>query len=344
MDEIVDKQNEISCDVLVIGGGTAGPMAALKAKLDESQGDGHPAREGERQALRRHLDGHGRAEQRRHSRLRDARAVHQGNHHRQRRHRQPEGRSTNMPQTLLLDHRGARQLRHPLPEERERRLRGQEGASHRHLRAADAERRDGQEGALPPAPARAAADLQPLHGDAPARPARRPHRRRDRGQHAHGRIPRHPRQGRDPVHGRRRPARPADLGLSVRHLRERRQLRRRLRDGLSRRRGAREPRMLPDQSADQGLQRPGLRLCRGPVRRLHRQQQGPALHRVRLLVRPDDAGVLQRAAVRQRAGVPQAQSSACRHGRRDRGHPAQGRAPEPRRASTQGAAPTTARA
>jgi succinate dehydrogenase/fumarate reductase flavoprotein subunit len=33
MDEIVDKQNEISCDVLVIGGGTAGPMAALKAKL-----------------------------------------------------------------------------------------------------------------------------------------------------------------------------------------------------------------------------------------------------------------------------------------------------------------------
>jgi len=32
MDEILDDQSEVSCDVLVIGGGTAGPMAALKAK------------------------------------------------------------------------------------------------------------------------------------------------------------------------------------------------------------------------------------------------------------------------------------------------------------------------
>src|SRR5271168_1355105 len=32
MDEIVDGLSEVSCDVLVIGGGTAGPMAALKAK------------------------------------------------------------------------------------------------------------------------------------------------------------------------------------------------------------------------------------------------------------------------------------------------------------------------
>ena len=31
MDEIVDGLSEVSCDVLVIGGGTAGPMAALKA-------------------------------------------------------------------------------------------------------------------------------------------------------------------------------------------------------------------------------------------------------------------------------------------------------------------------
>ena len=30
--EIVDGLSEVSCDVLVIGGGTAGPMAALKAK------------------------------------------------------------------------------------------------------------------------------------------------------------------------------------------------------------------------------------------------------------------------------------------------------------------------
>ena len=33
MDDIVDGLSEVSCDVLVIGGGTAGPMAALKAKL-----------------------------------------------------------------------------------------------------------------------------------------------------------------------------------------------------------------------------------------------------------------------------------------------------------------------
>jgi NADPH-dependent 2,4-dienoyl-CoA reductase/sulfur reductase-like enzyme len=29
MDQIVDGLSEVSCDVLVIGGGTAGPMAAL---------------------------------------------------------------------------------------------------------------------------------------------------------------------------------------------------------------------------------------------------------------------------------------------------------------------------
>ena len=79
------------------------------------------------------------------------------------------------------------------------------------------------------------------------------------------------------------------------------QFRRRLCHGLSRRRRAGEPRMLPDQPADQGLQRPGLRLCRRPVRRLHRQRRGRALHRMRLLDRPDDAGVLQRAAVAARA-------------------------------------------
>ena len=38
MDEIVN-QNEITCDVLVIGGGTAGPMAALKAKLKNPEGE-----------------------------------------------------------------------------------------------------------------------------------------------------------------------------------------------------------------------------------------------------------------------------------------------------------------
>ena len=210
-------------------------MAAIKAKPQEPERQRHPARKGERQALRRHLDGHGRAEQRGDPGLRDAGAVHQGNHHRQRRHRRPDG-GLQIRAELLRDDPGARQLRHPLPEERERRLRRQEGAPHRHLRAADAERRHGQEGALSPAQARARPDLQPLHGDAPADGQGRPRRRRDLRQHAHGRVPGDPRQGGDPVHGRRRPPRPADLGLSVRHLRERRQFRRRLRHGLSRRR------------------------------------------------------------------------------------------------------------
>ena len=32
MDEILDGTSQIDCDILIIGGGTAGPMAALKAK------------------------------------------------------------------------------------------------------------------------------------------------------------------------------------------------------------------------------------------------------------------------------------------------------------------------
>jgi succinate dehydrogenase/fumarate reductase flavoprotein subunit len=35
MDDLVDGLSEVSCDVLVIGGGTAGPMAALKAKMKD---------------------------------------------------------------------------------------------------------------------------------------------------------------------------------------------------------------------------------------------------------------------------------------------------------------------
>ncbi len=50
--------------------------------------------------------------------------------------------------------------------------------------------------------------------------------------------------------------------------------------GLSCRRQTREPRMLPDQSADQGLQRTCLRLRRGPLRGLYDQQRRRALHRV----------------------------------------------------------------
>lgn len=33
IDQLIDNVSEVSCDVLVLGGGTAGPMAALKAKL-----------------------------------------------------------------------------------------------------------------------------------------------------------------------------------------------------------------------------------------------------------------------------------------------------------------------
>ncbi len=66
--------------------------------------------------------------------------------------------------------------------------------------------------------ARARADLEPLHGDAPADRQGRPRRRRHLRQHALGRISGDPRQGGDPVHGRGRPARPADLRLSLRHL------------------------------------------------------------------------------------------------------------------------------
>jgi succinate dehydrogenase/fumarate reductase flavoprotein subunit len=39
MDAFVDGLSEVSCDVLVIGGGTAGPMAALKAKLKNPKAD-----------------------------------------------------------------------------------------------------------------------------------------------------------------------------------------------------------------------------------------------------------------------------------------------------------------
>ncbi|MDU0957186.1 MAG: FAD-binding protein, partial [Bradyrhizobium sp.] len=37
MDDITDGLTEVSCDILVIGGGTAGPMAAYKAKRRNPQ-------------------------------------------------------------------------------------------------------------------------------------------------------------------------------------------------------------------------------------------------------------------------------------------------------------------
>ena len=58
---------------------------------EESEGQRHPAGKGEREAFRRHLHGHGRTQQHGDPGLRDAGAVHQGNHHRQRRHRRSGG-------------------------------------------------------------------------------------------------------------------------------------------------------------------------------------------------------------------------------------------------------------
>jgi hypothetical protein len=84
------------------------------------------------------------------------------------------------------------------------------------------------------------------------------------------RLPRDPRQVGGALDRRRRPPGPAGVGLPVRHLREPDQCRRRLQHGLPRRRRAVGHRVLPDQPADQGLQRPGLRLCDRPLRRLHR--------------------------------------------------------------------------
>ncbi len=84
------------------------------------------------------------------------------------------------------------------------------------------------------------------------------------------------------------PAGPARQRLPLRHLREPDQRRRRLRDGLPRGRGALRHRVLPDQPADQGLQRARLRVRRQPVRRLPGQRRGRALRRLRLLVGADD--------------------------------------------------------
>ena len=89
LDAIVDGLSEVTCDVLVIGGGTAGPMAASKqtpqSRLPRSfcLEKANVKRSG---AISMGMDG-----------LNNAvipgtrrRTVHEGNHHRQRRHRQSE--------------------------------------------------------------------------------------------------------------------------------------------------------------------------------------------------------------------------------------------------------------
>ena len=90
MDDIVDGLSEVSCDVLVIGGGTAGPMAALKAKMKNPKANvvlmekANVKRSG---AISMGMDGLNNAVI---PGSRDAGAVHQGNHDRERRHRRSE--------------------------------------------------------------------------------------------------------------------------------------------------------------------------------------------------------------------------------------------------------------
>ena len=128
-------------------------------------------------------------------------------------------------------------------------------------------------------------------------------------RHPHRRV-RH-RRGRrgHPRHRRLRPARPARQRLPLRHLREPDQRRRRLRDGLPRRRRAQRHRVLPGQPADQGLQRPGLRLRRQPVRRLPGQRRGRPVRRLRLLVGPDDGRGQGGDRLRPRPDLPQAHAT-----------------------------------
>ena len=201
---------------------------------------GRSAGEGERQAQRRHLDGHGRAEQRRHSRLRHAGAVHQGDHHRQRRHRPPEGghgiRAGQLPDDRASSISSASSSRRTEPAIRRHARCTTWAPMCCRCRRATTSRRC----CIASCGALQVADHQPLHGDAaadrpptaasPARSASTPAPPNSWWSRAKAVIL---------CLRRRRPARPAGLGLSVRHLRERGQFRRRLRHGLSRRRRAR---------------------------------------------------------------------------------------------------------
>src|SRR5215470_15932464 len=138
MDEIVDGLSEVSCDVLVIGGGTAGPMAALKAKLKNPKAHvvllekANVKRSG---AISMGMDGLNNA-------------VIPG-------YATPEQytKEITIANDGIVDQKAVYKyaqncykikFRHPLSQERERRLCGEKGAPHWHLCAADAERRDCQ--------------------------------------------------------------------------------------------------------------------------------------------------------------------------------------------------------
>ena len=147
MDDIQSGTETFDCDVLVIGGGTAGPMAAYRAKVKNPNAKvvllekANVKRSG---AISMGMDGlnntvipgHATPEQY----TKEITIANDGIVNQKAVYK--------YAQNCYSHHPGARQIRHPLPEGRERRLRRQEGAPHGHLRAADAERRDRQEGAL----------------------------------------------------------------------------------------------------------------------------------------------------------------------------------------------------
>jgi succinate dehydrogenase/fumarate reductase flavoprotein subunit len=215
MDDLVDGLSEVTCDVLVIGGGTAGPMAALKAKLKnpnatvillekanvKRSGAISMGMDGLNNAV---IPGHATPEQyTKEITIANDGIVDQ----------KPVYKYAQRCYSIIeeLDSFGIRFLKNengdfavkkvhhigtyvlPMPN-------GEtvKKALYRQLRRA--------------------ADLQSLHGDAALDRQKRSGRGSHCGQHPHRRVPRYQGQGGHSLHGRRRPARPADVWLYVRHL------------------------------------------------------------------------------------------------------------------------------
>ena len=326
----VAPTRELTCDVLVVGGGTAGTMAAITAA--EAGSDvlllekAHVRHSG---ALAMGMDGvnnaviPGKADPDDYvaeiTRANDG-IVNQA-------HRAPDRHPR-------LRHGAAPgEVRREVREGRVRRLPRAPGAPVRLVRPPDAGGQGRQEGPLPGDAAPrdpGAADHREPADAGPGAHLGRPGGRRRGVRHPlrrvrHGRAP-----GGHPRHRRLRPARAAGQRLPLRHLREPDQRRRRPRDGLPRRRRAQRDRVLPGQPADQGLQRPRLRVRREPVRRLPGQLRGGPVRRLRLLVGPDDGRGEGGDRLRPRADLPQAQPPARRDDHPARGDPPPHRAAHPR--------------
>ncbi len=88
--------------------------------------------------------------------------------------------------------------------------------------------------------------------------------------------------------------------------------------------------MLPDQPADQGLQRSGVRVRREPVRRLPGERRGGAVRRLRLLVGADDERGQERDRIRPRSHLSEGQPPPGGNPRHARIDPAHHRTPHPR--------------